>query len=177
MRKRRTIIIWIVSFITIIGIGLFLYRGKLISLLLDTQPREPKNQTETTYNIGWWSHQDGLAIDEFDIKIIDSRLSLFNSRSLISYTIQGKMTDRNNWEPYLKKIHISERFVVDSTSRIGTIELTPVVGVKENDQYNGEQIKFKTTNELLIESFHWGNNKLILKCGQIQKEIELKQRK
>ena len=177
MRKRRVIIIGIVSFIAIIAIGLFLYRDKLISHFLYTGPRNPKNQTETTYNIGWWSHQDGLTIDKFEIEIIESRLNLFNSRSLISYTIQGDMTDDKNWEPYLKKIHISERFVIDSARRTGIIELTPVVGVKESNDYNGGQIKLSTTNELQIESFHWGNNKLILKCGQFQKEIQLKQRK
>src|SRR5687768_16662817 len=140
MRKRRTIIIGVVSFIVIIAIGLFLYRKKLISLLLYSGPREPKNQTEITYNIGWWSHQGGLTIDKLEIEVVDSRLNLFNNRSLISYTIEGKMTDDKNWEPYLKKIHISERFPTDSSRRTGMIELTPVVGVKENNEYTGSLV-------------------------------------
>ena len=177
MRKRRLIVIGIASFIVIFAIGLFLYRDKLITLLLYSGPAEPRNQTEITYNIGWWSHQDGLTIDKFEIKIVDSRLNLFNSRSLISYTIEGTMTDAKNWEPYLEKIHISERFQIDSTMRTGIIEITPIIGVKEKDDYNGGQIEFKTTNELIIESFHWGNNKLLFKCGNSQKELELKQRK
>lgn len=177
MKKKRLIFIGVTSFIVIVAIGLFLYWDKLISTLLYSGPPEPKNQTEITYNIGWWSYQDGLTINKFEITIVDSHLNLFNSRSLISYTIEGKMTNKKNWEPYLKKIHVSERFESDSTMRIGIIEITPIIGVKERDDYNGEQIDFKTTNELLIESFHWGNNKLVFKCGEFQKELELKQSK
>jgi hypothetical protein len=88
------------------------------------------------------------------------------------------MTGSKNWEPFLKKIHISERSAKgDSSSRVGLIELTPLIGVRENDNYIEKKIPFKLTNELIIESFQWGNNTVLFKCGQIERRIELKQRK
>jgi hypothetical protein len=159
MRKGLKILIGLVLFITVVAIGLFIFRDKIAEKILYTGPREPKNQVETTFEIGWWSNQDGLTVDNLEIEIIDSRLNLFNSKSLVSYTVSGTMTGSKNWEPYLKKIHISERFVnTDSTSRVGLIELTPLIGVKENDSYVDNKIPFKATNELMMESFHWGNN-------------------
>lgn len=178
MRKGRKILIGLVLLITIVAIVLFIFRDKITERVLYTGPREPKNQIETTFDIGWWSHQNGLTIDNLEIEIIDSRLNLFNSKSLISCKVNGTMTGSRNWEPYLKKIHISERFVkTDSGSRVGLIELTPVIGVKGNDNYVDNKIPFNVTNEIMMESFHWGNNSVLFKCGQIERRIILKQRK
>jgi hypothetical protein len=178
MRKGIKVLIGLALIITTLTIGFFIFRNKIIETILYTGPRDPKNQIETTFDIGWWSHQDGLIIDNLEIEIVDSRLNLFNSKSLISYTISGMMTGSKNWEPYLKKIHLSERFVkTDSTSHMGLIELTPLIGVRENSNYVDGKVPFKVTNELLMESFHWGNNPVLFKCEQIERRIELKQRK
>lgn len=200
--KKTLIIIGISIIITVLG--LFLTSRYWIGLFLDTEPRKPKYEIPITYNIGWWSYQEALHIDTFEVKLIDSRLNLFNSYSLINYRIKGRLIlDKNNWEPLIDKIHICERVIktdtIDSdtsnlitfalnkdTVQIGEvslnpeaiIELTPIIKVKENKSYKaGQVIEFDLTNEHKIQSLDWGNNYLLIKCGQFDYPLVLQQRK
>lgn len=189
---KKKIIIGAILIVISAIVAAFFYRERIaIELILkDSFPREPKNQVEVTYNIGWWSHQDHLRVDSFNVEIIDSRLNLFNSNSLIKYEIKGRLVGKNNWEPYIEKVHVSERFIreydrtlhpyLDSdTSKIpeAIIEFTPIVKVKEKKNYKGEEIPFHITNEMKIQSFHWGNNWLRLSCDSLNTDLILKQRK
>jgi hypothetical protein len=191
MRKKK-VFIWISLTILTIVILTFVFRERLVEAFLfkDLNPREPKNQIETTYNLGWWANQDNMRIDSFSVEIIESRLNLFNSYSLIKYTIKGELKGKNNWKPFVDKIHLSERFIriynrelhpyLDKdTCQIpeAIIEITPVIDTKEDDNYKGETIPFKFTNELKLESFHWGNNWLRFQCENMQKDIILQQTK
>jgi len=167
-----------VLFIVLSGMALFTFRFQLMRYWLTGGPRRPKKQIETTYEIGWWAHQGDLSVANFSVDIDDSRLNLFNNKSLLSYTIDGTLTGARNWKPALNKIHLSERYLNFGTdSAQGFIEITPVITVKENKQYNGEAIPFHVTNELIIESHSWGKNKFIFKCADYETNIELIQRK
>jgi len=191
MRKKK-VFIWISLTILTIVILTFVFRERLVEAFLfkDLNPREPKNQIETTYNLGWWANQDNMRIDSFSVEIIESKLNLFNSYSLIKCTIKGELKGKNSWKPFVDKIHLSERFIriynrelhpyLDKdTCQIpeAIIELTPVIDTKEDDNYKGETIPFKFTNELKLESFHWGNNWLRFHCANMQKDIILQQTK
>ena len=200
---KKTLII-IGFLILVIIAGLFLTSKYWIGLFLETEPREPKYEIPITYNIGWWSNQETLHIDTFEVKLIDSRLNLFNSYSLINYRIKGRLIlDKNNWEPFIDKIHISERVIktdtVDTDSfnvmtftlnkdtvQIGeisispeaVIELTPIIKVKENKSYKaGQVIEFDLTNEHKIQSLEWGNNYFLINCGDFDFPLVLQQRK
>lgn len=200
---KKTLIIIGISIIVIV-VGLFLTSRYWIGLFLDTEPREPKYEIPITYNIGWWSYQEALNIDTFEVKLIDSRLNLFNSYSLINYRIKGRLIlYKNNWEPFIDKIHISERVIktdtidTDSSSimtfslnkdtvQIGEvsikpeaiIELTPIIKVKENNSYKaGHAIEFDLTNEHKIQSLDWGDNYLLIKCEKFDFLLRLQQRK
>lgn len=112
-----------------------------------------------------------MQIDSFKVELIDSRLNLFNSLSLVRYTIYGQLSESGGWRPYIDKVHVSERFIrkydrdlhpyldVDTVNiPEAIIEITPVVQVKEDKGYQGEKIPFRIANELTIDSFHWGDN-------------------
>lgn len=191
-QSMKKTIFWITIFLLIILALLFIFRKSFISKLVfdDFHPRNPKNEIEVTYEIGWWSYQDELKIDSFQVQTIESKLNLFNSQSLISYTIKGKLIGKKGWKPSVKKIHISERFIryfdrdlhpylEKDTNNLpeAIIEITPIVGVKENDKYDGDTIQFNFTNELIVHSFHWGNNWIRFQTSEKYKDLILQQRK
>lgn len=145
--------------------------------ILSNEPRKPKIEIPITYNIGWWSYQDHLIIDSLKIEIIESQLNLFNSKSLISYSVYGKMKfDDGHWEPDIENIHLSERIEKDSLkSRI--IEITPIISVNEKDNRKGGVKKFNFKNEHTIISNGWGNNTIKFICGNKEQIVTLHQRK
>ncbi|WP_320051733.1 hypothetical protein [uncultured Acetobacteroides sp.] len=191
MKRRKVVYGIVIVLITLLITG-FVFRNRLLSSLIigELLPREPRNQIETVTDIGWWAFQDELKIDNFTVKIVESKLNLFNNYSLISYTVKGELKGNNNWKPYISNIHISQRFIrkynrelhpyLDKdTSKIpeALIEITPIVRTKENKSYKGEVIQFCFTNELKIQSFHYGDNWIRFKCDSLQNDIVLKQRK
>jgi hypothetical protein len=191
MKRRKFVYGIVIILITLLITG-FIFRDKFLSLLVlgDLLPREPKNQIEAVTDIGWWAFQKELKIDNFTVKIVESKLNLFNNYSLISYTVKGELKGSNQWKPYIGNVHISQRFIREynrdlhpyldkDTSKIpeAIIEITPIVMTKENKSYKGEVIKFNFTNELKIQSFHFGDNWIRFKCDSLQNDILLKQRK
>lgn len=178
MTKRKKILLSIALFIILSFMALFTFRYEILRHWLSSGPRRPKKEIATTHEIGWWAHQDALAVIQFSVDIVDSRLNLFNSKSLLSYTIEGTLKGSKNWKPYIHTIHLSERYINFATdSAQAIIDITPVIKVKEKNGYNGEAIPFHFTNELIIESLTWGPNNLQFRCAGHEKNMELLQRK
>ncbi|WP_188051740.1 hypothetical protein [Flavobacterium sp. GP15] len=175
----------IIKIFTIIILTIFLFCVCAYLYLTDfgkngifsTEPRKPKIEIPVTYNIGWWSYQDDLTIDSLKIEIIESKLNLFNSKSLVSYSIYGKMKfDDGHWEPKIESVHLSERIEKDSLkNRI--IEITPIISVSEKDNEKGGFKKFNFKNEHTIISNGWGNNIIKFICGNKEQIIRLQQTK
>lgn len=117
-----------------------------------------------------------MSIDKFTITILESNLNLFNSKSLISYTIKGFLKSTSAAQPSIKKIHHAERIVYKSSVQT-VIEITPVVKLKNRKSYAGEFIPFEITNEHVIQSMHWGPNIITFTCGAFTKEITIHQGK
>lgn len=146
--------------------------------ILSTEPRMPKLEIPVTYNIGWWSDQKALNVDSLKIDIVESRLNLFNSKSLISYKIFGHLEYKGHWQPIIKEVHISERLNRDTTLHCDRIiEITPVIEDKENKKVIEGADKFEFTNEHQITSNHWGINRIKFVCGRKEQTIELQQSK
>ncbi len=141
-------------------------------------PRKPKVEIPITYNIGWWANQKDLTIDTLEIQTVESKLNLFNSKSLISYKVAGQLTYEGHWQPKIKEVHISERINLDTLLNCDRIiEITPIVEVEENLKKNGKKNKFEFKNEHIITSNHWGINRIKFVCGNKEQTIELQQRK
>lgn len=178
MKKVIKILAIVILSIFLFFVGAYLYLTDFGRKgILSNEPRKPKIEIPVTYTIGWWSYQDDLVIDSLKIKIIESKLNLFNSKSLISYSVYGKMKiDNSYWEPNIKEIHLSERIENDSL-RDRIIEITPIISVTEIDNKKDGLKKFKFTNEHTIISNGWGNNTLKFICGDKEQIIKLQQRK
>lgn len=145
--------------------------------ILSNEPRKPKIELPVLYNIGWWSHQDNLTIDSLKVEVIESKLNLFNSKSLVSYSVYGKMKfNDGHWEPNIENIHLSERIENDSLkNRI--IEITPIISMSEKDNEKSGVKKFHFKNEHTIISNGWGKNTIKFFCGNREQIIKLQQRK
>lgn len=191
MRRRNKILIWIgIIFLLLIG-AYYLILPRVLGNILSAEPRRsPKLEISETNEIGWWAYQEALKVDSFSVEFVESKLNLFNSKSLIKYTVKGKLANDGQWKPSIKNIHISQRFIrqydrelhpyLDSdTTNIpeAIIEITPVIEVTNDENYRGEIIEFEFTNELKLESFHWGNNWVRFQCADKWKDLILKQRK
>jgi len=188
----KRIFIWIFIILAVGFVLLLIFRKSIISEIVfgDFHPREPKIEIKVTYEIGSWYYQDELHVDSFIVKTIDSRLNLFNSESLISYTTKGILIGEKGWKPYIDKVHMSQRFIREYNRKLhpyldkdtvklpeAIIEITPIVQVKEDKNYNGEKIPYEFTNELKLISFHMGDNWLRMQCKEKYKDIILQQRK
>lgn len=140
--------------------------------------RSPKSDVPFTYRFGWGDYQEKLEINNMEVNIIDSRLSLFNTKSLIQIIITGHMKNRENRKPYIKKAHISENLIKSSSiSSEREIKITPILKTKQDKFYKGELLPFCITQELIIHSMNWGENLLHIHCGNIKKTPLLSQMK
>jgi len=171
--------IFIVSGVTLLTIILFVTGYYLSSTdfgrkdILSTEPRKPVIEIPVTYNIGWWTDQKALKVDSLKIDIVESRLNLFNSKSLISYKVIGHLENKGY---FIKEVHISERINLDTTLNYDrVIEITPVIKDKESTKVNSEKDKFEFKNEHIINSNHWGINRIKFICGLKEQTIELQQ--
>jgi len=145
--------------------------------LLSKEPlRLAKLEIPVTYQIGWWSNQEGLIIDSLKVQIVESNLNLFNSKSFISYKVSGRIEYKNHWKPYISKIHISERLNRDSTLNYNRIiEITPIVKTKQDTKKKGGIVEFEFENEHKITSGQWGINQIIIRCQNQEELIEFRQ--
>ncbi|WP_350293270.1 hypothetical protein [uncultured Croceitalea sp.] len=191
--KKRLIFGLIISIIVIIGVIYFLGFG------LGFNTRHARTEIPVTYKVGWWSNQKALTVTNLKVTIVESKLSMFNNHSIISYEIKGKLSlPRGTWQPYIEEVHICERNIqLSSEGHIATnksiantketwdesnpqviIEITPIVDTKKSNSYNaGDVIDFSFKNEHKIQSLWWGKNYYKIKCGDFEKVIVLDQNK
>ncbi len=190
MRRRNKILIWIGAIILLLFGVYFLALPSIVGSVFSTEPRNPKLQIPETANIGWWAYQDALTVDTFQVELIESKLNLFNSKSLIRYTVKGQLSYKGHWKPSIKDIHVSQMFLrqydkelhpyLDSDTAQtpeALISVTPVIKVMNDEDYNGEELDFEFTNEIRLESFHWGNCRVRFQCSDKWKDLVLEQRK
>ena len=190
MTRITKVFIWIVIIVLLLIGGYYVTTPIITGNILAVEPRKPKLEVVETAEIGWWAYQEALTIDSFRVEFVESNLNLFNSKSLIQYTVKGKLSNDKYWRPSVAKVHVSQRFLRQYAQSLypyldsdtiktpeAMIELTPVVDVIRDENYNGEEIAFEFTNELKIESFHWGNNGVRLQCAEQWQDVILEQRK
>ena len=147
--------------------------------LLDTSPREPVNKVPITYNLGWWTDQDSLKIDDFTVNILEDKLNLFNSKSLIVYDISGVISHKKGWMPEIREVFISESLNKDTLDKSydRIIEIMPIVSLVDNKSAIRGKQSFSIKNEHIIESNKWGSNKIKFICLDKEQIIEVIQRK
>ncbi|MTB53872.1 hypothetical protein [Lewinella sp. W8] len=190
MRPNLKSFFWIVlGGLCLVGACYLILPG-LLHPFIKGEPREPIVEIPVTGDIGWWTYQESLRVDSFKVEVVEGELNLFNNLSLIRYTIKGELLNDNHWRPSIKNIHLSQRLLtrpsVDSNPRPNTdkaerpeaiIEVTPVIEVTQDESYRGEEIEFKFTNEMKLQSLHWGTNLIRFVCMGNVHDLTIVQRK
>lgn len=181
MRKRiLKVAIAIVIIVTLVLIA-FPEIPNDISLLFLSGPPSPKSDVPITYSIGWWNNQNELKVNKLESKIIESKLSLFNDKSLFQYSISGILCNNNGkWRPQISKAHFAERYIKydpDNKIFIGEITITPIVKNIEDDSYKGDSIHFKINLQEVIQSANQGECKYIIKCSDFTDTLLIRQHK
>lgn len=147
-----------------------------------------KRDVPIIYQLGWWAHQQVLEVTSFEVTVVKSNLNLFNSISLIRYTVKGWLHHRAGGVPYIRSIHHSEQLIPapnefldemeENELRIHAhIQLTPVVAFKDIKKRLTERVPFEFSNEYRIKSLRWGQNSFKISCAGIDHYIRLSQRK
>ncbi len=145
--------------------------------LLKHEIGQPKLEMPVTYTIGWWAYQKNLTIDSLQVLIVENKTDLFNSKSIVSYQIEGHIKWDSSWQPTIKEVHISERIHTDTIQNFSRIiELTPVAEVKRSKKSDQGTEKFCFKNEHVITSLRWGENQIKFICGNKEQIIKLEQR-
>jgi len=129
-----------------------------------------------TSEVGWWVDQDGLKITEFSAEAVDPDLglSLFYDRShfLMRFHIKGTLRYTGmgeHWKPTIAKVQLTARVVTPGTANdnyeaIADALLVPVVEIKKDDSYNGDEIPFNLTIEHVFSAMNWGKNLYNIQC-------------
>ena len=177
MKKMHKVFLLVVALVVVAG-GIYLY---LIRDLLNAGPRAPRLQVPVTYRVAWWPYQGSMFIDAFNVEVVESKLSIFNSESLIAYTVKGNFASPvGRWYSDITEVHISERIINDTTLHYDRIiEITPIVTNTKmaSTDRRGVLDDFMFTNEILINSAHSGVNRIMFVCGERQRIVELTQDK
>lgn len=162
--------------ISTLAISLFLVG----CLSVEPTVRKPVSDVPFTYQIGWWPYQEYLEVTSLDTKVIDSRLNLFNSKSLISISFHGKMKNQDNgWKPFISSVHISEKVIKrgNFANSEAEIQVTPIIETKKDKSYSGENIEFTINQELILHSMGWGKNTFYVTSQNHEETIEVQQSK
>ena len=163
-----------ITVIVLILVGYFGWRWHLLAKI----PR-PRSDVPIEYKIGWWPHQHVINLNGLETRIIFDRLTLLNSTSVVEYRLTGKLTYREQQRPYIKSVHISERWerVDMEQGNVAAITVTPVVAIREDKSYSGEPVEFDLAVQDYLQSGGWGENHYQVSSFGRHAEIVLWQRK
>lgn len=179
-----------IGFITFIGLIGLLTAITYISLNKPSKnPKDPKGRklpklrsdVPIEHKIGWYSSsQNGLSVRNLEAQIVFDKLNLFNSTAVVEYRMEGTLTNRPQRRPYIKSVHISERWespLDGSQPPTATVIVTPIVTTKTDESYKGEVIRFNIKVQDYLKSGGWGLNQYLISSQTQEARVELYQRK
>jgi hypothetical protein len=140
--------------------------------------RSPRPDVPFIYELGWWANQNEIVVQSIDIKVLDSRLNLFNDKTLVEIVITGEFKPQKKaWRPNIRTVHLSEKAVKGEKNAEGVITLTPIMGFEKDGSYDGNILPFSVRQEIILNSMNWGANTFHIVCGGIDKILIVSQRK
>lgn len=140
-----------------------------------TLPGAAAGPVPITRTIGWWAYQDALHITDMDVELVGGQLGALKGEAGIRFHIHGSLVSaKRGWRPRIDAVHISQRFVhAANREQAGEIELTPVVQVMQDAAYMGEPQPVDLQVDETVSTYRWGQNRYIVRCGSIEKELQL----
>lgn len=128
-----------------------------------------------TRTIGRWDYQDALHVAGMDVELVGGQPGSQKDDAVIRFRLHGSLVSaRRGWRPRIESVHISQRFVQGAGGEpAGEIELTPVVQVTQDASYIGEPQPLDLRVDETVSTYRWGQNRYIVRCGTIEKELQL----
>ena len=141
--------------------------------------QKPHSDVPVVSRIGWWAYQEGLTVTNLSVEVVDAPLQLFNYKALVRMHIAGTLHYEARWRPYIKQVHMGERFEPSNTNDMPVADflVTPVVGVRQDRTYGGETNSFETKAETYFQTFGWGQNPYQIRCAGFHRHMTLTQMK
>lgn len=157
--------------VVISGFIFLIYKG--------SHPPKPKSDVPIIYKIGAWPYQETLTVTDLKGRIISKKLNIFNGTAVVEYEISGHLKYKKPWKPFIKEVNVNEQWVeVTGKERVrGVINITPIVAVKNADNYNGEELPFTVKVQDYLNTGNWGSNMYTIRSFDKMAEIELFQNK
>ena len=128
-----------------------------------------------TRTIGKWDYQDSLHVAGMDVELVGGQPGSQKENAIIRFRLHGSLVSaKPGWRPRIESVHISQRFVhAAGGEQAGEIELTPVVQVTQDASYMGEPLALDLRVDETVSTYRWGQNRYIVRCGTIEKELQL----
>lgn len=131
------------------------------------------------HEIGWWPYQERIKVQDVKVDVLDSRLNLFNARTLVAISLSGEMSGTPGRRPVIRQAHVAEKSIKTGNfvEPEAEIIITPLVGFKKDKTYDGSAIPFSLKQEMILNSMGWGVNRFKIGAGEIVKDIVVFQQK
>ena len=139
----------------------------------------PNSDVPVEYKIDWWPYQEALTLESLEVTPVFNGLNLSNNTAVVAYHMRGSLSYRETMRPYIKSVHLSERWegTDEDGQPVASITLTPIVDRVNDASYHGEKVTFDLTIEDYLMTSAWGRNNYTVQCGDKSKLIVLTQSK
>ena len=136
-----------------------------------------KGDVPVTSRIGWRPYQEHLTVRDLVVRVLEPKLKVFITDALVEFAITGSLSPHfhgeSRWRPFIKSLHISERFAGENSGTVGDILIVPLVGIRCDKGYDNQPVGLQVTVQHPISSYRWDKNRYRVICEQICREFEL----
>lgn len=145
--------------------------------------RKPTSSIPVTSKVSWWPYTKNLSVDKLNVTRINERgnaLNLFNSKFDLSIQLSGLVRGQPGWRPYVSELHIAEvrdNPLSNDGPYVARLLITPVIGVVEDETYTDQTIRWSIRYVRHGRTMGWGVNRFFIQCLNVEKAIDIVQRK
>jgi len=138
-------------------------------------------EPEVTYRIdSFWLYQSALEVSDMNVDIGTPRLNLFNAHFVATIRVDGAISLKEpRRRPFIKRVHVSERFVPSSTDpeRVVELQVTPIVETEVDADYDGATVPFTLSIPYNLRTYQWGVNHFTVVVSGREQRFEVTQYK
>ncbi|MBN2580717.1 MAG: hypothetical protein JXB10_17155 [Pirellulales bacterium] len=137
----------------------------------------PSRRPPVVGKIGWWNYQDWLEIDDFQVQVVNANLGALNAKSSVRLHISGTFRrPENAASASIKEVYVSERFLGPNREAVDLL-IIPVVEVRSEKIASRRSDSFRLAIDYELNSYKWGENRYVFRCGKFQKHLKFIQDK
>jgi hypothetical protein len=124
--------------------------------------------------------QNDIVVDSLEVKLISNPLSsILVGIWIVQYQLVGSVTGVHGKRPVIKTVQfcLERRHDYGKYLSIGTIYLTPIIGVSDDESYDGGPVNFNIKIGDYLASLDWGKNEFYVHAGKATTSFRIVQKK